>query len=62
MGNVTFVVADLTHEADEDVGHGASLSEVLGITTLPTFVLRDRQSNCEVARVEGAAHKRPIPP
>ena len=57
--DVTFLVANLTHEADEDVGHGSSLSEVLQITTLPTFILRDRHSNCEVSRVEGAAHKRP---
>ena len=54
--SVAFAVADLTNESDENLG-GESLSEVLRIATLPSFVLfRD---GSEIARAEGAAHKRP---
>lgn len=56
---VHFAVADLTDEADENVGVDAdfTVSEKLRITTLPTFLLFKR--GIEVARVEGATHKRP---
>ena len=54
---ISFAVADLTDESDEGLD-GTSLSEVLHIQTLPTFVLFDREGQ-EVGRAEGAAHKRP---
>ena len=58
-GKVTFAVADLTQEAEESASDGSTLSEVLSITTLPTFVLFHTPSGRESARAEGAAHKRP---
>ena len=54
---ISFAVADLTDESDEGLD-GTSLSEVLHIQTLPTFVLFNKEG-LEVGRAEGAAHKRP---
>ena len=58
-GRVAFAVADLTDEAAESACDGSTLSEALRIQTLPTFVLFDTSTGAEVARAEGAAHKRP---
>ena len=52
-----FAVADLSEESEQHLD-GGSLSELLSIDTLPTFVLLDG-SGREVARAVGAAHKRP---
>ena len=56
---VRWAVADLTDEAEEnlDDGTNSTVSERLRITTLPTFLLL--KDGIEVARAEGAAHKRP---
>ena len=56
-GRVAFAVADLTDEAAEDLD-GESLSEALRVSTLPSFHLLEAGGD-EVARAEGAAHKRP---
>ena len=53
---IAFAVADLTNESSESLD-GSSLSEVLRVSTLPTFVLLDREGQ-EVGRAEGVSHKR----
>tara|TARA_B110001452_G_scaffold255279_1_gene247562 strand:+ start:1095 stop:1508 length:414 start_codon:yes stop_codon:yes gene_type:complete len=57
-GRVAFAVADLTDEAANSLD-GESLSEVLRVATLPSFFLFESVGGGEVARAEGAAHKRP---
>jgi dienelactone hydrolase len=55
-GRISFALANLTEEADEALD-GTSLSEALRVTILPSFVLF--RHGREVARADGAAHKRP---